>query len=209
MTLIPARGGAVQHVETYREKAARKFKENPLVLLGSLATVAALVVASVKMKRGESQKLNHWLRVRVAAQGFTVLAVCAGTYAMRKREQDAAMVLATANGVEGTEPTRNGADINRHRQERIDMERREFEERLKEAEEIYRLETQSGLTSGMNKTSEAVSVTVPGSTSTMRTGLPSQETVKSGKGWLSWLGWSSGSRSSSSSSSQSKGDRFS
>ncbi|OAX37341.1 hypothetical protein K503DRAFT_693522, partial [Rhizopogon vinicolor AM-OR11-026] len=59
-----------------------KFKEQPLVPIGTLVTCGALIMAMVKMGPGNSQSLNNWLRVRVIAQGATIAAVCAGTYAM-------------------------------------------------------------------------------------------------------------------------------
>ncbi|PFH53454.1 hypothetical protein AMATHDRAFT_54504 [Amanita thiersii Skay4041] len=169
MSLFPPDRRDVPPMETYREKAVRKFKENPLVPLGALATVAALVVASVKMKRGESQKLNHWLRVRVAAQGFTVLAVCAGTYAYRKRERDAVAV----NDIEKL--PRNEADVETHRQQKLEKERREFEERLKDAEEAHRLETQDGSIASRKEMA-------------LSTGVNPGESNNSRKGWFSWLG---------------------
>ncbi|KAG6889650.1 hypothetical protein C0995_015766 [Termitomyces sp. Mi166 len=114
----------VPATETYREKAARKFKENPWVPLGSLATVGALVVAMVKMRRGQSKSFNQWLRVRVAAQGLTVVAICAGTWSsMRSKDKASAAV---------------------------DGERKEFEERLRGAEQAHEAEAalKKGPTSG-------------------------------------------------------------
>ncbi|KAK2460760.1 hypothetical protein APHAL10511_007230 [Amanita phalloides] len=102
--------------ESWGEKFVRKFKENPWVPLGATATVATLIIASVKMRRGESQKMNHWLRARVAAQGFTILALCGGAYMMNKREREGA----AGKVNDGTE-----------------KERREFEERLKAAEQAH------------------------------------------------------------------------
>jgi hypothetical protein len=76
------------------------------------------------MTRGESQKMNHWLRARVAAQGFTILAICGGAYAMNKPKQEAAVL------AEGNEVQKN---------------RREFEQRLKDAEAAHTVESRSGI----------------------------------------------------------------
>ncbi|KAG6877566.1 hypothetical protein C0993_006063 [Termitomyces sp. T159_Od127] len=134
--VVVAKPHAVPVPETYREKAARKFKENPWVPLGALATVGALVVATVKMRRGESRSFNQWLRVRVAAQGLTIVAVCAGAFAMRRTDASAV-------------PSAD-ADAERRRAEKIAREKGEFEERLRDAEQAHqadaalRNEAQSG-----------------------------------------------------------------
>lgn len=44
-----------------------------------LATTAALVGASNSMRKGDRKTFNHFLRWRVAAQGFTVLAALGGS----------------------------------------------------------------------------------------------------------------------------------
>ncbi|KAI0044005.1 hypothetical protein FA95DRAFT_1478227, partial [Auriscalpium vulgare] len=67
--------------ETYREKALRKFKQQPLVPLGAAATTVALIVAMVKMRKGQQHSFNNWLRVRILAQGLTVAAVVGGSWA--------------------------------------------------------------------------------------------------------------------------------
>ncbi|KAG5644028.1 hypothetical protein DXG03_009243 [Asterophora parasitica] len=129
----PTQVKAVPGLETYREKASRKFKENPWVPLGSLATVGALVVAMVKMRRGQSHSFNQWLRVRVAAQSLTIVAIVAGTYSLRPKAVNTA-----------SDPTLvgNDADAERRRQEKIAKEHAEFEERLKGAQEAHALESE-------------------------------------------------------------------
>ncbi|KAF8655732.1 hypothetical protein AX16_002969 [Volvariella volvacea WC 439] len=126
--VLPANHAPVT-METYREKATRKFKENPWVPLGSLATVGALVTAMVKMRRGQSKSFNNWLRVRVAAQGLTVVAIVAGTYNLGARRE------------EGSLKTMSEADTERAAQEKAERERLAFEDRLKEAEITHELET--------------------------------------------------------------------
>lgn len=151
-SLLPA-------METWTEKFTRKFKENPLVPLGAAATVATLIIASKKMRRGESQQMNHWLRARVAAQGFTILAICGGAYWVNKQKREAALAEAISN-----QGTRVDAETLR-----LDKERKEFEERLQEAEKAHRIMTESqGSGTGSSKAGE--SNTSPTSTPT-------------------WLGW--------------------
>ncbi|KAI9513452.1 hypoxia induced protein conserved region-domain-containing protein [Russula earlei] len=67
--------------ETYRERALRKLKQQPLVPAGAAATTVALVIAMTKMRKGQSRSFNNWLRVRIVAQGLTVAAVVAGSWA--------------------------------------------------------------------------------------------------------------------------------
>jgi len=172
----PATVAKPRHVpgmETYREKAARKFKENPWVPLGSLATVGALVVAMVKMRRGQSQSFNHWLRVRVAAQGLTIVAIVVGTYSMRNKEVGAS-----------SDPTqtRNDVDVERRRLDKMAREKDEFEERLKGAEEAHDLESELKKTrrNGWDSTN-------PGSASEAKD--TTTGSTRSGGGWMGWLGW--------------------
>jgi hypothetical protein len=132
---------------------------------GATATVVTLVVASIKMRRGESQKMNHWLRARVAAQGLTILGICGGAYLVNKREREAAAGNEVSQGVEN---------------HKLEKERREFEERLKNAEEAHRMEVQ-----GRNNIQNSVSggTTVDSAHARDKTG------------WLGWLGWNTSSRS--------------
>lgn len=80
-------------------------------------------MAASKLRKRQSKDMNYWLRARVIAQGFTIAAVVAGAWMMGQtkpqidqsaREQDE--MLATL------------------------QKRREFEERLKDAEENHRRE---------------------------------------------------------------------
>lgn len=100
------------------------------VNIGSLATVGALVVAMVKMRRGQSQSFNHWLRVRVAAQGLTIVALVAGTYSLRPKD----------GLIDDPTATRNDADVERRRLEKLAKEKDEFEERMKGAEVAHDVE---------------------------------------------------------------------
>jgi len=150
----------------------RKLRRNPWVPLGAAATAATLVVASIKMRRGESQKMNHWLRARVAAQGFTILAICGGAYLVNKREREAAA--AKGNG----DISQESATENRKQEK----ERREFEERLKNAEEAHRIEVQ-GRDNAQKPISRGTTVESP------------YAPAHNKAGWLGWLGWNTSSRS--------------
>ncbi len=68
--------------EFYKESGAqklfRKIKEEPLIPIGCALTVAAFVNSAVAIRRGDSQAAQRMFRARVAAQGFTVLAMVGG-----------------------------------------------------------------------------------------------------------------------------------
>lgn len=77
--------------ETPKEKMFRKFGENPFVPIGLAVTVFALVNGMRQMRTGNSLKSQKMMRLRVAAQGFTVLALCVGvgvTAYKKKRERE-------------------------------------------------------------------------------------------------------------------------
>jgi hypothetical protein len=54
---------------------------------GVFATVVAVTMASRQFRRGDRVSMNQWLRVRVAAQGFTLLAICTYGFALRWRKK--------------------------------------------------------------------------------------------------------------------------
>ncbi|EJT80897.1 altered inheritance-mitochondria protein 31 [Gaeumannomyces tritici R3-111a-1] len=60
------------------QKISRKLKQQPLVPLGCILTVAAFTNAYRAMRRGDHSRMNRMFRYRVAAQGFTVLAMVFG-----------------------------------------------------------------------------------------------------------------------------------
>ncbi|KAL2134317.1 hypothetical protein VTI74DRAFT_514 [Chaetomium olivicolor] len=60
------------------QKVLRRLKEEPLVPIGCILTVAAFTNAYRAMRRGDHNKVQRMFRARVAAQGFTVLAMVAG-----------------------------------------------------------------------------------------------------------------------------------
>ncbi|QUC17451.1 uncharacterized protein UV8b_01692 [Ustilaginoidea virens] len=67
------------HNERPMQKVVRKLKEEPLVPLGIGLTVFAFVNAYRAIRRGDSHQANRMFRARVAAQGFTVIAMVAGS----------------------------------------------------------------------------------------------------------------------------------
>lgn len=72
------------------QKITRKIKEEPLVPLGIGLTVFAFVNAYRALRKGDSQQANRMFRARVLAQGFTVVAMCAGSmYYSKDREKTA------------------------------------------------------------------------------------------------------------------------
>lgn len=66
----------------YNEKAfakvMRRLKEEPLVPIGCILTVAAFTNAYRAMRRGDHNGVQRMFRARVAAQAFTVIAMVAG-----------------------------------------------------------------------------------------------------------------------------------
>ncbi|KAH6847023.1 altered inheritance of mitochondria protein 31, mitochondrial [Chaetomium sp. MPI-CAGE-AT-0009] len=64
--------------ESGSQKILRKLKEEPLVPIGCILTIAAFTNAYRAMRRGDHHKVQRMFRARVAAQGFTVLAMVGG-----------------------------------------------------------------------------------------------------------------------------------
>jgi hypothetical protein len=203
--------------ESYQEKAWRKFKEQPLVpigvykvflcsvtiqfnlkltswprLLGTLVTCGALIMAMVKMKRGDSQSLNNWLRVRVIAQGATIAAVCVGTYAF------------SSTASEETKQTRQLDEIRAHREARVGKERKEFEDRLKDAERQW-TETQGAVPGKDLNTNIAKGVSASKPTPVVEGQASPNSPPRTSSSWWSvgWL-WSRPSASSSTSGGESQ-----
>ncbi|KAH8906432.1 hypothetical protein BR93DRAFT_929060 [Coniochaeta sp. PMI_546] len=62
------------------QKFMRKMKKEPLIPIGMALTVAALYNATRSVRRGDHKGAQKFFRARVAAQGFTVLAMVFGGY---------------------------------------------------------------------------------------------------------------------------------
>ncbi|KAF5021235.1 hypothetical protein F66182_6725 [Fusarium sp. NRRL 66182] len=70
------------------QKVLRKLKEEPLIPLGIGLTTLAFVNAYRALRRGDSKQANRMFRARVAAQGFTIIAMVAGSmYYQKDREK--------------------------------------------------------------------------------------------------------------------------
>jgi hypothetical protein len=183
---------AAVSTETYREKALRKFKQQPLVpvgatltdlqitfevmhgwhgwlkpftfssLTGAAATTVALVIAMTKMRKGHSRSFNNWLRLRILAQGLTVAAVVAGSWAYGSAR-----------------PMTPELDASAAR-EKAAEERVAFEDRLRLAEEVTRAESASASSSSPTTNVRPTAVT--------RTKEPTS-TPTTSSSWRSWWGW--------------------
>ncbi|PSK50468.1 hypothetical protein C1H76_6569 [Elsinoe australis] len=72
-----------QDVEFYEESRWQKLKrrlfEEPLIPLGCGLTCWALLEASKSMKTGDKHRTNRMFRRRIYAQGFTIMAMLAGS----------------------------------------------------------------------------------------------------------------------------------
>lgn len=90
--------------------------------IGSALTVMALYMATRQFRRGNKQSMNHWLRFRVAAQGFTILAICAYGFAIRRER---------ARAKEAGEETAVFVQPLNERKQR--KEKKEFEQRMEDA----------------------------------------------------------------------------
>lgn len=66
------------YTESGLQKVLRRLKEEPLVPIGCLLTVAAFTNAYRAMRKGDHAKVQRMFRARVAAQAFTVVAMVAG-----------------------------------------------------------------------------------------------------------------------------------
>ncbi|PNF26301.1 HIG1 domain family member 2A, mitochondrial [Cryptotermes secundus] len=64
--------------ESTQDKFLRKVKENPFVPIGCLATFSALSYGLWSFRQGRRQMSQYMMRVRIAAQGFTVVALIVG-----------------------------------------------------------------------------------------------------------------------------------
>lgn len=71
------------------QKVSRRLREEPLIPIGCIATVAAFTGAYRAMRRGDHQQVQRMFRARVAAQAFTVIAMVAGSwyYAADRQKQ--------------------------------------------------------------------------------------------------------------------------
>ncbi|XP_043247882.1 HIG1 domain family member 2A, mitochondrial [Colletes gigas] len=74
--------------ETFTGRFKRKVGENPLVPLGCLATVSALMCGLYSFYNGNSQMSQYMMRVRVGAQAFTIFAMVTGFMVAASRNEE-------------------------------------------------------------------------------------------------------------------------
>jgi hypothetical protein len=65
--------------ENRLQKLTRRLKEEPLIPLGCLLTCAALLGATRSIRAGDHNRTNRMFRARIYAQGFTLVAMVAGS----------------------------------------------------------------------------------------------------------------------------------
>ncbi|KDR77219.1 hypothetical protein GALMADRAFT_37971, partial [Galerina marginata CBS 339.88] len=117
-------------LEPWSSKFSRKFKENPWVPIGCLATCGALIMSAAKMRSGKSKQMNHWLRARVAIQGATVVALLLGsTWGREWLKKNF-----------GKEDAIAAEEADLSKELKREKERMEFEERLRGAQEATQQE---------------------------------------------------------------------
>jgi len=108
-------------------------------------------MATRQLRRGNRVSMNQWLRVRVAAQGFTILAICTYGFALRWRNQGQTNNVDATSSVESSSAPRGQGDSSivgdvqvtpaaLLRQAAKEKEKNEFERRLEEAVVKHRVE---------------------------------------------------------------------
>ncbi|KAI8337643.1 hypoxia induced protein conserved region-domain-containing protein [Chlamydoabsidia padenii] len=91
--------------ESAWDRMKRKSREEPLVPAGVALTCFALVAATVGVKTGNKAYANNMFRLRVAAQGFTIVAMVGGSlYYTYKEKQEKLAAAATTQPKETTSP---------------------------------------------------------------------------------------------------------
>lgn len=65
--------------ESRTQKLWRKIRQEPLIPVGCAATCYALYMASKSIRAGDHHQTNRMFRARIYAQGFTLLALVAGS----------------------------------------------------------------------------------------------------------------------------------
>lgn len=89
----------------------------------------ALVMATQQYRRGARNSMNNWLRFRVAAQGFTLIAICSYGFHIRNLRTQAAET--------GEEPAPHVQSISERQATR---EKADFQKRLDDAVKATKLE---------------------------------------------------------------------
>jgi hypothetical protein len=66
--------------ESRFQKLSRKIRQEPLIPVGCAATCYALYMATKSIRAGDHHQTNRMFRARIYAQGFTLLALVAGSF---------------------------------------------------------------------------------------------------------------------------------
>ncbi|KAB8290458.1 hypothetical protein EYC80_010889 [Monilinia laxa] len=88
------------------QKLTRRLKEEPLIPLGCILTSLALIGATRSMRAGDHNRTQRMFRARIYAQGFTLLAMVAGSMywdSDRKKRKEFEGVLAEQKAKEKNE----------------------------------------------------------------------------------------------------------
>jgi len=72
-------GNTEFYEENRWQKFSRRLKEEPLIPLGCVLTCMALFGASRSIRAGDHNRTNRMFRARIYAQGFTLVAMVAGS----------------------------------------------------------------------------------------------------------------------------------
>ncbi|KAH8816408.1 hypoxia induced protein conserved region-domain-containing protein [Xylogone sp. PMI_703] len=81
-------GNSDFYEENRWQKLTRRLKEEPLIPLGCALTCWALIGATRSIRAGDHNRTNRMFRARIYAQGFTLLAMVAGSmYWQKDREK--------------------------------------------------------------------------------------------------------------------------
>ncbi|KUJ23881.1 uncharacterized protein LY89DRAFT_776095 [Mollisia scopiformis] len=72
-------GNSDFYEENRWQKFSRRLKEEPLIPLGCVLTCMALFGASRSIRAGDHNRTNRMFRARIYAQGFTLVAIVAGS----------------------------------------------------------------------------------------------------------------------------------
>ncbi|EJD05300.1 uncharacterized protein FOMMEDRAFT_131868 [Fomitiporia mediterranea MF3/22] len=146
------------------DKAGRQMRKHPLIPTGMIATVGALTMALKRMQQRDAVGYQRWLRARVLAQGLTIVAiVVAGV-----QEMGVGVLTGNANSIAHPPAT--------------EWESREFEKRLKEAEDTHHAETGFGPSSSRNTQNDT-----PPSSIVQAVHSAAPPPQSSSSTWMSWL----------------------
>ncbi|KIW61981.1 hypothetical protein PV05_02037 [Exophiala xenobiotica] len=79
-TTIPSSFDNEFFEESRFQKLWRKIRQEPLIPVGCAATCYALYMATKSIRAGDHHQTNRMFRARIYAQGFTLLALVAGSF---------------------------------------------------------------------------------------------------------------------------------